>query len=183
MSAERPSRILPQRYGLLAHRCCLPAGGLVSGDMARERERRSWEAEQEAEMAAEEEAERRRAERREVRCQGEGQPPHVAPLLPTASPHRITCWLANHYTHVHMLHLAQNCPASWISLLQLLNEVIDEAAEERQRASAARQQRQAAEARKRERLKAALLRKQLEQAKQQRGQQQQQQRQQEAEAQ
>ncbi|EFN53927.1 hypothetical protein CHLNCDRAFT_58391 [Chlorella variabilis] len=49
--------------GLAVH---TQTGGLVSGDMARERERRSWEAEQEAEMAAEEEAERRRAERREL---------------------------------------------------------------------------------------------------------------------
>ncbi|KAI3431435.1 hypothetical protein D9Q98_004487 [Chlorella vulgaris] len=41
-------------------------GGLRSGDMAREQERRSWEAEQEAEIAAEEETERRRKERREL---------------------------------------------------------------------------------------------------------------------
>lgn len=51
--------------------------------------------------------------------------------------------------------------------MQLLNEVIDEAAEERLRAAAAREQRAAAEARKRERLKAAFLKKQLEQLKQQ----------------
>ncbi|PSC71976.1 pentatricopeptide repeat-containing protein [Micractinium conductrix] len=41
-------------------------GGLMHADMARERERRSWEAEEEAAMAAEQEGERRRKERREL---------------------------------------------------------------------------------------------------------------------
>ncbi|KAL4440396.1 hypothetical protein ABPG75_003397 [Micractinium tetrahymenae] len=41
-------------------------GGLEHADMARERERRSWEAEQQAAKAAEEEAERQRQERREL---------------------------------------------------------------------------------------------------------------------
>lgn len=44
----------------------LPPGGLVSGDMARERERRAWEEDAHAEIAAEDAAERWRAERREV---------------------------------------------------------------------------------------------------------------------
>lgn len=42
-------------------------GGLVHGDMVRERERRAWEQEQLAAKAAAEEAERQRQERREVR--------------------------------------------------------------------------------------------------------------------
>jgi hypothetical protein len=44
--------------------------------MARERERRAWEAEQEAEIAAAEEAERRRKERREVRRPAAPWPSH-----------------------------------------------------------------------------------------------------------
>lgn len=42
----------------------------MSGDMARERERRAWDEEQHAEIAAAEQAERLRAERREVRALG-----------------------------------------------------------------------------------------------------------------
>ena len=50
--------------------------------MARERERRAWEAEAEAEIAAEEAAERRRAERREVGARGLAGPQRASSKVP-----------------------------------------------------------------------------------------------------